>query len=189
MQSVTPSEHSSNPESGKKPEQDDVHALLAELGNRESKEILGHEALRVLRLLWPGVFRVSSPRPLKIGIDKDILATGQVPEAVVKAGLRSYTRLDQYLESTRTGRSRIGLDGNPSGRVRLEEAVNADLMLYSRYCRKNPQRVFVGQLRAATDDEKAQGEPQSEEPQSEESQSEESRSGQAEATATAPGGE
>ena len=136
-------------------ETEDVTTLLAELSNRDAKDVMGHEALRVLRLLWPATFRVSSPRPLKIGIDKDIAATGQVPEALVKIGLRCYTRLDQYLESTRAGRSRIGLDGKPNGKVRLEEAVNADMMLYARFCRKNPPRAFVGQLRLATDAEKA----------------------------------
>ncbi len=125
----------------------DLDSLLADLSLRKDKEILGHEAVRVLRLLWPAVFRVSSPRPLKIGIDKDIAATGKVPENIIRIGLRCYTRLENYLECTTAGRARIGLDGKPDGRVRLEEAVNADMLLYARYCRQNPARVFIGQLR------------------------------------------
>ncbi len=125
----------------------DLDSLLADLSLRKDKEILGHEAVRVLRLLWPSVFRVSSPRPLKIGIDKDIAATGKVPDNIIRIGLRCYTRLENYLECTNAGRARIGLDGKPDGRVRLEEAVNADMLLYARYCRQNPARVFIGQLR------------------------------------------
>ena len=73
----------------------DITSLLADLSLRKDKDILGHEAIRVLRMLWPSVFRVSSPKPLKIGIDKEIAATGKVPENIVRIGLRSYTRLEQ----------------------------------------------------------------------------------------------
>ena len=131
----------------------DITSLLADLSLRKDKDILGHEAIRVLRTLWPSVFRVSSPKPLKIGIDKEIAATGKVPENIVRIGLRSYTRLEQYLENTIVGRVRIGLDGQPDGRVRLDEALNADMMLYARYCRKNPPRVFVGQFRLVKGEE------------------------------------
>ncbi|MCL6272065.1 ProQ/FinO family protein [Sansalvadorimonas sp. 2012CJ34-2] len=132
----------------------DIEQLLADLKGRSNRDILGHEALRVLRTLWPSIFRVSSPRPLKVGIDKDIAETSLVPDNITKIALRCFTRLDQYLESTRAGRPRIGLDGKTHGKVRLDEAVNADMMLYARYCRKNPQRVFVGQLRLATEAER-----------------------------------
>ncbi|WP_281645467.1 ProQ/FINO family protein [Parendozoicomonas sp. Alg238-R29] len=135
---------------------DEVSRLLAELSSRNIKDVMGHEALRVLRLLWPAVFRVSSPRPLKVGIDKDIAATGKVPQPLIKIGLRCYTRLDQYLESTRDGRARIGLDAKPHGKVRLEEAVNADMMLYDRFCKRTPRRAFVGQLRVVTEQEKTE---------------------------------
>ncbi len=131
----------------------DVDQLLAELQGRSNRDILGHEALRVLRALWPKVFKVSSPRPLKIGIDKDIESTGKVPANITRIALRCYTRLDQYLESTRAGRARIDLDGKSDGKVRLDEAVNADMMLYARYCKKNPPRTFVGQLRVVTEQE------------------------------------
>ena len=133
----------------------EIASLIADLSCRDDKDILGHEAVRVLRLLWPAVFRVSSPKPVKIGIDKDIAATGLVPENIMKIGLRCFTRLEQYLECTRAGRARIGLDGKPAGQVRLDEAVNADLILYARYCRNNPPRAFVGQLRRVTAEEVA----------------------------------
>ena len=154
MMSASNNEHNRQNAKVSQASDKDVEQLLADLQGRSNKEILGHEALRVLRSLWPKVFRVSSPRPLKIGIDKDIESTGRVPANISKIALRCYTRLDLYLESTRAGRARIGLDGKPSGKVRLDEAVNADMMLYARYCRKNPPRVFVGQLRLATEGEK-----------------------------------
>lgn len=156
MQSASQPENRDSQSAEVKSTSDEASILLAELSQRKIKDVMGHEALRVLRLLWPAVFRVSSPRPLKIGIDKDIAATGKIPQEFIKIGLRCYTRLDQYLESTRAGRARIGLDGKGHGKVRLEEAVNADLMLYDRYLRRNPPRAFVGQLRLATDEEKAQ---------------------------------
>ncbi len=132
---------------------DEAERLVAVLSQRDKKDVMGHEALRVLRLLWPAAFRVSAPRPLKIGIDKDIAATNKVPADLVKLGLRCYTRLDQYLESTRNGRSRVNLEGRSDGKVRLDEAVNADMMLYARFCRKNPSRTYVGQFRRVRPEE------------------------------------
>ena len=161
-----------SPKSNKQPAENtyvndnDITSLLADLSLRKDKDILGHEAIRVLRILWPAVFRVSSPKPLKIGIDKEITATGKVPENIVRIGLRSYTRLEQYLENTTVGRVRIGLDGKPDGRVRLDEALNADMMLYARYCRKNPPRVFVGQFRLVKE-EKAKQEQKPEDAETE----------------------
>ncbi|CAM3684602.1 ProQ/FINO family protein [Parendozoicomonas haliclonae] len=148
MQSVPhPENQNQQPETDNSLKNKEAHQLIEDLSARSDKDIMGHEAVRILRLLWPEIFRVSSPRPLKIGIDKDILATGLIPDRLLKIGLRCFTRLDQYLEATRTGRARIGLDGQSDGRVRLDEAVNADLMLYSRWCRQNPPRAFIGQLK------------------------------------------
>ncbi|MCY4471942.1 MAG: ProQ/FINO family protein [Kistimonas sp.] len=124
-----------------------VEAAVAALESRPVSEVMGHEALRVLRLLWPKAFQVSRPNPLKIGINKDIHASGQLSDEIINLGLRCYTQMDRYLENTRSGCVRIDLEGRPCGRVKLREAVNAEILLYLRYCQHHPQRVFIGQLR------------------------------------------
>lgn len=135
----------------------DAEAAVAALKERPLSEVMGHEVLRVLRLLWPQAFRVSHPKPLKIGIDQDMRASGVLSDELLTQGLRCYTRLDQYLENTRSGSVRIDLQGVPCGRVKLREAVNAEILLYERFCRRNPSRVFVGQLRRVTEAADTQG--------------------------------
>ena len=133
---------------------DQIDRLLVALESRNEEDIFCHEALRVMRHFWPDVFRLSSPRPMKIGIDKDIVQSGKVPLKVVKVALRCYTRLEPYLQEVRTGQFRVDLEGRPAGRVRLSEAVNAEITLFNLYQKKQPCRVFVGLLRLATEEER-----------------------------------
>ncbi len=100
---------------------------------KDSEQLLRSEALSVVRELWPLVFTVSHPRPLKIGIHKDILATNILPKHIVELAIKYFVTRDRYLEATREGAFRVDLDGNRSGRVSLKEALRADMILYRRH--------------------------------------------------------
>lgn len=107
------------------------------------------EALRMVREKWPEAFRVSSPRPLKVGIHNEMKQTGAFPLPIIKSALKLFTSQERYLLSIKPGRSRVDLNGKPAGKVKLKEAVNAEISLFMREQareRKN-LRINVGQLK------------------------------------------
>ena len=107
------------------------------------------EALRMVRERWPEAFRVASPRPLKVGIHNEMKQTGEFPLAIIKSALKLFTSQERYLMSIKPGRSRIDLNGKPAGKVKLKEAVNAEIMLFQRQekLRRKHERIHVGQLK------------------------------------------
>ena len=121
----------------------EVHA------GKSEPEISKSEALKMVRERWPEAFRVSSPRPLKVGIHNDMKQTGEFPVNVIKSALKLFTSQERYLLSIKLGRNRIGLDGKPCGKVKLKEAVNAEITLFQRHENRNRknQRIHVGQLK------------------------------------------
>ncbi|WP_252179613.1 ProQ/FinO family protein [Endozoicomonas sp. 4G] len=117
-----------------------------------SHELSSSEALRLIRERWPEAFRVASPRPLKVGIHNEMKQTGEFPVSTIKKALKLFTQQDRYLSSIKEGRNRIDLNGKPAGKVKLKEAVNAEILLYQRHLarQKKHERVFVGQLKRVT---------------------------------------
>ena len=122
------------------------------LSEKPQESILRSEALSIVRELWPAAFKVSTPKPLKIGIHKDIQAAGLLPDHVIEMAIKYFVSRDRYLECTREGCHRIDLNGRRTGRVNIKEAIRADMILYSRYQRKvrhtlsdNP--IFLGKMR------------------------------------------
>ena len=45
---------------------------LKRLGKQAEDDVLNTEALRIIRAIWPDAFNVIAPKPLKIGIHKDM---------------------------------------------------------------------------------------------------------------------
>lgn len=115
------------------------------------QEVSKSEALRMIRERWPEAFRVSSPRPLKVGIHNEMKQTGEFPLAVIKSALKLFTSQERYLMSIKVGRNRIDLQGKPTGKVKLKEAVNAEITLFMRHekQRQKHERIHVGQLKLA----------------------------------------
>ena len=120
-----------------------------------TEEVSQSEALRLIRERWPEAFSVARPRPLKIGIHNEIKQTEEFPLSTVKKALKLFTGQERYLLSIKAGRSRVGLDGKPAGKVKLQEAVNAEILLYQRHLSREQksQRVFVGQLKVVSPEE------------------------------------
>ncbi|OHV72650.1 ProQ/FINO family protein [Ensifer sp. LCM 4579] len=91
---------------------------------------------RHLAANWPAAFNPDTPKPLKVGIDREIRACDHgLSEAELKRALRAYTKMDKYLASMRPGAIRVDLDGNPSGEVSEADAAGAQGILRRRKTR------------------------------------------------------
>ena len=121
----------------------------AEISQAPVQPVSKSDALKMVREQWPDVFLISSPKPLKVGIHNEMKQSGLLPLPVIKSALKFFTSQERYLMSIKPGRHRIGLDGKPAGKVKLKEAVNAEIMLFMRAERQRlkQQRIHVGQLR------------------------------------------
>jgi sRNA-binding protein len=91
--------------------------------------------------LWPKCFALCAARrrPLKIGIDKDLIeicrsaiAKGIVTVADIKGTLRRYTGSDGYLRKMRAGAGRLDFDGKVVATVTAVEAKHASQILAER---------------------------------------------------------
>jgi sRNA-binding protein len=110
--------------------------------------------------LWPKCFALCAPRrrPLKIGIDKDLIeicrpaiAKGIITIADIMGTPRVYTGADGYLRNMRTGTGRLDLNGKIVGVVTGAEAAHARQVLklhkaarranYGPACTKNGPRT------------------------------------------------
>lgn len=90
--------------------------------------------------LFPSAFFIwrTDPKPLKVGIHKDIQA--KLPglgRAYIGVTLQRYTRTRRYLECLIEGSTRVDLDGNPAGFVTAAAAIiahkeHADLLAYRK---------------------------------------------------------
>ncbi len=79
-------------------------------------------ALQQLMEAYPAVFSRDNVRPLKIGIQEDLVADDKLAKNKIKRALASYVRSPQYYRSIREGVDRIGIDGAASGQVTEQEA-------------------------------------------------------------------
>ncbi|WP_330927096.1 ProQ/FINO family protein [Candidatus Sororendozoicomonas aggregata] len=123
---------------------DEAKVLLEKLASKPEDDVMNAEALRVVRAIWPKAFHVSAPQPLKIGIHKDMENAGVVPAHIISKALHFFTTLDRYLETIKPKATRIDLKGQPAGQVRLREAVDAEIKLFSLdTTRQSPQRTRV----------------------------------------------
>jgi ProP effector len=80
---------------------------------------------RALLNRWPNCFKgyMRPKKPLKIGIDKDILAADpELNPEIVKLVLRIYVSHETYREVMIEGAGRVDLDGNPAGVVTKSQA-------------------------------------------------------------------
>lgn len=110
----------------------EAQEILARLQQRTSSSIMNFETLRLVRTLWPEIFSVSHPRPLKVGIHKDMIAASGIPEEFISQALHFFTSTEKYLECIKAGAIRIDLDGMPAGKVKLREAVDSEIKMYQQ---------------------------------------------------------
>jgi ProP effector len=99
------------------------------------------QLLAELAELWPQCFSVYERRrrPLKIGINADLLGYGYSREAIGPA-LRFYVGAPGYLFALKAGADRVDLDGNVVGKVTDDEAAHAKEQLAKRRERLEARR-------------------------------------------------
>lgn len=74
-------------------------------------------ALQLLMETYPQVFNRENVRPLKIGIQDDLIADDKVAKNKIKRALASYVRSPQYFRSLQEGVDRVNLQGEGQGQV------------------------------------------------------------------------
>ena len=105
--------------------------------------------LSVLREWFPIAFAAGRPRPLKVGIDKDIAERAPAITDVERArALHYHTKSDRYLRSMRSGAPRIDLDGAAVGAVTDDDAAYARALLDAHKAKK-AARLAAEQPQAA----------------------------------------
>ena len=82
-------------------------------------------AVELLCATYPQTFSFAQPRPLKIGIQEDLVTDGKLSQTKIKRGLASYVRAFGYLKSQTDAAPRINLLGEPEGAVKPDEAAHA----------------------------------------------------------------
>jgi len=82
-------------------------------------------AVELLCETYPQTFAFAKPKPLKIGIQEDLVADGKLSQTKIKRGLASYVRAFGYLKSQTDGAARINLAGEAEGAVTSGEAAHA----------------------------------------------------------------
>jgi len=82
-------------------------------------------ALQQLSEAYPNAFDRKNVRPLKIGIQDDLIADEKVAKNKIKRALASYVRSLNYLRSLQEGADRIDINGESAGKVTAEEAQHA----------------------------------------------------------------
>jgi len=87
-------------------------------------------AVNMLVALCPQLFNVESPKPLKVGIGKDVRRLIRdkgldIPNNQISTGLMAYTQAEAYQRALSEGGLRFGLDGQPCGEVTDEQKVRA----------------------------------------------------------------
>ncbi len=86
--------------------------------------------MRRILALWPELFDLDNPKPLKVGvlddIQRDIAARGlTIGAGVLKAAIASYTRRIRYKRAIVAGGARYDLNGQPCGEVTPEQQQTA----------------------------------------------------------------
>jgi len=64
---------------------------------------------------FSGGIQCVRPKPLKLRIDKDLLASGGLSQDEIGQGLACYTGRARYLDSLDRRPTRIDLEGKPAG--------------------------------------------------------------------------
>lgn len=127
----TPQKTTSEPQQAKqRPAQERVRP---EGMNRRQWKNFKH--MRRVLVLWPELFNLDNPKPLKVGVLDDLMQdiSGRnltIGAGVLKAAIASYTRRIWYKKALAAGGARYDLNGQPCGEVTAKQQNNAEEKLY-----------------------------------------------------------
>lgn len=86
-------------------------------------------AITLMCETYPKAFNRDNVRPLKIGIQEELLADEKISKGKIKRALASYVRAPAYYRSLQAGAQRVDLNGEDAGAVTEQEAEHAQAML------------------------------------------------------------
>ncbi len=86
-------------------------ALSAEEKRRQKNQKNNRRLIRLLEERYPKAFDWNNPRPLKVGIDKDMVLDDEFNDSKRKRAMAAYTRSDRYKKCLLSGQPRIDLEG------------------------------------------------------------------------------
>uniref|UniRef100_UPI003A8F7A38 ProQ/FINO family protein n=1 Tax=Salmonella enterica TaxID=28901 RepID=UPI003A8F7A38 len=86
--------------------------------------------MRRVLALWPELFNLDNPKPLKVGVLDDLMQDINarnltIGAGVLKAAIASYTRRIRYQKALAAGGARYDLNGQPCGEVTPEQQQEA----------------------------------------------------------------
>lgn len=121
-----------------------------------AKEKRRKEAKALLEGFWGDVFNFNNPKPLKTGIDEDLLEASEALELpfdgdVIKRALSAYVYNLRYFYAIAKGGARYDLQGQKSGEVTEEERLEAKVSIkryYERLEEKKRNRVIEAENQA-----------------------------------------
>jgi len=103
----------------------DVPEISAADRKKAKSRAANRAAVELICETYPQTFSFAKPRPLKIGIQEDLVADGKLSQTKIKRGLASYVRAFGYLKSQTDAAPRINLLGEAEGAVTAGEAAHA----------------------------------------------------------------
>ncbi|ENU5444477.1 ProQ/FINO family protein [Salmonella enterica] len=86
--------------------------------------------MRRVLALWPELFNLDNPKPLKVGVLDDLMRDISarnltIGAGVLKAAIASYTRRIRYQKALAAGGARYDLNGQPCGEITPEQQQEA----------------------------------------------------------------
>lgn len=122
----TPQKPTSEPEQAK--QQPAQERVRPEGMNRRQWKNFKH--MRRVLVLWPALFNLDNPKPLKVGALNDLMQDISarnltIGAGVLKAALARYTRRIRYQKALASGGARYDLNGQPCGEITPEQQQEA----------------------------------------------------------------
>ncbi|GAA0785917.1 ProQ/FINO family protein [Marinobacterium sediminicola] len=125
---------------------------------RSKNRAANQAALEQLIEAYPQTFSRENVRPLKIGIQEDLIADEKLARNRIKRALATYVRSLAYLRSVQEGVERVDLKGEAAGLVTASEAEHAQAKIKEiqaqRRERQKEQREQEQQQRKREKDER-----------------------------------
>jgi len=123
--------------------------------NRSKNRTANQAALEQLIEIYPQTFSRDDVRPLKVGIQEDLIADGKLARNRIKRALATYVRSFHYLRAVKEGVDRIDLSGEAAGQVTAAEAEHAAARLQEIQAqRKERQKQERAKQQAARQQQK-----------------------------------
>jgi ProP effector len=121
--------------------------------NKAKNRAGNQAALAILIETYPETFSRTNIRPLKIGIQDDLIADEKVAKNKIKRALASYVRAPNYFRAMKLDSDRIDLSGGASGKVSESEAEYAKSQLKEFHQRRRDNQRLQEKEKKQQEDE------------------------------------